>query len=73
MANCIKCGNTNLEWVKDNNKWRLYDSTTGVWHDKICKPTPSELVQAREIKKASQACRHGILLTSYCDLCAEIN
>ncbi len=71
MAVCRVCGNKDLEWVKDNNKWKLYNFKTGVWHSVDCTPTPAQLVEAREQKKRAETCRHGILTASWCDLCNQ--
>jgi hypothetical protein len=79
MAVCAKCGNKKLEWVQEFGRWKLYETDTGFWHNRVdggCHPTAQELDEfkvKKNLMKASsgRACRHGILLDRWCDRCHE--
>lgn len=54
MSKCIKCGRSDLEWVKvptpEGTKWRLYQPD-GKYHDEICKLTQEELEEYESQKQ----------------------
>ena len=71
MATCKKCNHQKLEWVSIKGKWRLYDLSTGKWHDEICKITGEDLqkINIAKLRGMGKSCRHGILKSNWCDLC----
>ena len=70
MVNCLKCGQTELEWVNDKGQWKLYEADSGNLHTLTCRLSKTEYksMSSGNIPK-DISCSHGILKSRACDIC----